>query len=164
MKRWLLLLFCLSTLPVMSANVVLMISLAMPDDALKLYFTEAHNLHIPVVIRGFYYNNDKKSGYIGNFKDTVGRINHLLKNRDHGGLSVDPLIFRAFNVRAVPALAVYDDDLSCIRRSRHLEKCPEDSFDIVYGNLPIKQMLKIISNHTKSNKRKNIVDDIRGEL
>lgn len=154
--------FILCALPgvILASKAVLLVSLGMPDLSLKQYIKQAHQYRIPVVIRGLYKQEDYKeviSGdkYIGSFKDTATRIKNLIGPKGQGGLSINPLVFRAFAIQAVPTLVVYDDSLSCIRESAHsiYKHCELSSYDVVYGNAPLTKLLNIITDKSASTDR-----------
>lgn len=159
-------------------SILLFVSLGMPDNALRSYLLQAKQYHIPVLIRGLYTSkNDTLSDKtIGSFNDTANRIFNLLKNQNGqnsqqnnqnsvaelkkamGGVSINPLLFRNFNINVVPALVV-TNHLSCIN-SNHQKynntHCPASNFDVVYGNIPVKKQLKIIAEKSDNKKRANI--------
>ena len=128
---------------------VLLVSLGMPDNTLKLYLTQAKQYHIPVVIRGLYTKKGRKRArpFVGSFKDTVNRVQSLVKDRNSGGVSINPLLFRAFGVKVVPALVIYHEGRSCLDWAAHAAgpTCGNSEFDVAYGNQPIKTLLKRIS-------------------
>jgi conjugal transfer pilus assembly protein TrbC len=127
MKKILLYFCLLLSLQMASAATYCFVSLGMPDQVLKAYFVEAHHLHIPVVIRGL-YTTDTKAHPMGTFQETAARLFDLVKDKKLGGVLINPLWFKQFNIQVVPALVV--------------EK--EKGFDVVYGNIPIKKQLTII--------------------
>ncbi len=155
-----------------SSQAVLLVSLGMPDAALIAYLKQAHQYHIPVVIRGLYTDknkinkinevthNEKRNtkSYntaIGNFNDTANRVKHLIAKSKVGGMSINPLLFRAFQIKAVPALVVYDDGLFCIEKTTHApqSRCPANDYDLLLGNIPIDQALRVIGQKSSSSER-----------
>lgn len=98
------------------------VSLSMPDLLLQQIFEEANTLQIPVVIRGFYQNS---------FQETARRVFDLTKEKNTGGILINPLWFRQYHITEVPAVVV----------------AKERGFDVVYGNLPIREALEIITRH-----------------
>lgn len=155
-------LLMISTISV-AEKAVLLVSLGMPDNALIAYLKQGKQYHIPVVIRGLYTKNQRgvksqsNNNPIGSFKDTATRVKTLVQKSEVGGVSINPLIFRAFNIKVVPALIVYDDDLSCIKKSSQTTSshCKNDRFDVIFGNLPINKLLTIISQRSRSPGRSN---------
>ncbi len=140
-----------------SSQAVLLVSLGMPDNALIAYLKQAHQYHIPLVIRGLYTDKNTKTEnvYIGSFEDTANRVKKLVQKSKVGGVSINPLSFRAFGIKAVPALVVYDDGLSCIQKTAHTPNtlCNKNTYDVVYGNIPIYKQLAIISDQSPSHER-----------
>lgn len=151
-----------------SQHIVLLVSLGMPDEALKHYIKQSHRYHIPLVIRGLYTAKRDQSidKHLGSFKDTTSRVFDLLKALNSGkpripskpkgiqalpglgGISINPLLFRRFSIHTVPALVVVSSGALCLAHSQKntIEmKCAKSDFDVVYGNLPISKHLKIIA-------------------
>ena len=116
------------TFKVMATSSVLAVSLGMPNQSLKQYIQQAHRLHIPIVIRGLYaYPNDKTANKkIGSFRDTELRIKKLIGRSKHGGIAIDPMVFRAFNIKVVPSFVVFNSS-HCIRGKGGA--CSKKSFD-----------------------------------
>ncbi len=146
MKRVLLSVFLLLFTSIgFAEQAVLLVSLGMPDNALRAYLKQGKQYHVPVVIRGLYTdkNDHTARAYLGSFGDTANRVKALMQNNKVGGVSIDPLLFRAFAIQVVPALVIYDKTLRCIERSNRTQApvCAKGSFDVVFGNLPIKKLL-----------------------
>lgn len=142
----------------LAAHAVLFVSLGMPDNALVAYFKQAKHDHIPLVIRGLYtnpYHHGPFDPMIGSFRDTAHRVKALLKKSNVGGVSIDPLLFRAFGIWSVPALVIYDDALSCVAdmNTAPAVACRDDQFDVVYGNVPLKKLLSIVVYRSSSASR-----------
>lgn len=157
-------------LSVNASQAALLVSLGMPDQTLKSYLVQAKNIGIPVVIRGLYTKKEHRAqaGVVGSFKDTVERVKGLIS--DNGkkslsgnqkrikglGVSIDPTLFRSFQVGVVPALVVYDSKSDpCMK---HVDQpsytpCFSDRYDIAYGNTPIKKMLTRIADQSQSDDR-----------
>jgi len=100
-------------------NAILFVSFSMPDLALKQALLDGKKYHIPVVLRGLYKNS---------FQETGKKIFELVKEKKQGGIAINPLWFREFNIQTVPALVL-----------RH-----GNDFDVIYGNITLQQALKII--------------------
>ena len=143
-----------------ASQAVLLVSLGMPDNALKAYLQQGKQYHIPVVIRGLYTEKHDYSATpsIGSFGDTARRVKKLVHNSKVGGVSINPLLFRAFDINVVPALVVYNDDLSCIRQTAHApyQPCAKNSFDVIVGNLPVKKLLSIVAHQSTSAARSEL--------
>lgn len=104
-------------------KIVLFLSLGMPTLVLRQYFKQAHLLHIPVVLRGMYE---------GNMHETGKRLYDVLNPKEGkkiiGGAQIDPLWFRQYDIKVVPALVA----------SVGFEN------SVVFGNVPIKKQLQLI--------------------
>ena len=148
----------------LASHAVLLVSLGMPDNTLKSYFKQAKQYHIPVVIRGFYTDKQDTSAdhTIGSFGDTAKRVKTLLQNNVQGGLSINPLLFRAFGIKVVPALVIYNDIEDCIKATAHAPKkrCDEDRYDVIYGNLPINKQLKVIASRSQNPTRSEYANSL----
>lgn len=142
-----------------ASHAVLLVSLGMPDNALKAYLKQAHQYRIPLVIRGLYTDqrNESDNPYIGSFKDTAHRVKQLIQTNKVGGVSINPLLFRAFSIKAVPALVVYDDALSCIQQAAHAPQaeCDHTHYDVIVGNIPMDKQLTLIADQSLSEERAN---------
>lgn len=151
--------FLLLLIPIssFSEHAVLFVSLGMPDAVLRAYVQQAHRHHIPVVIRGLYTNptHDDGPNKIGNFHDTIERMQHLLLSSSAGGLSIDPLLFQAFSIASVPALVIFDDQLSCVHTpsTTPASACDPKTFDVVYGNGPLKKLIQVVRDRSEQIKR-----------
>jgi type-F conjugative transfer system pilin assembly protein TrbC len=143
--------------PIFAEKAVLLVSLGMPDNALRAYLKQGAEAKIPVVIRGLYTDkqNQPSHPYVGGFKDTANRVKKVMGEEQVGGVSIDPTLFRAFGVKVVPALVIYDERQSCLEKSNHSTNnvCPTESFDVAFGNLSLKKLLTRISQQSKSHKR-----------
>lgn len=173
-KFTILFLLIISTSCFADEKILLFVSLGMPDNALKAYLFEAKQYHIPIVIRGLYTskNDTAADKTVGSFNDTATRVFNLLKTQDSknnannattlqktmGGISINPLLFRSFNINVVPALVVTNNS-NCIavnHQQNTNENCAQSDFDVVFGNIPIEKQLKIISEKSDSKIRANL--------
>ena len=148
-------------------SILLFISLGMPKNVLREYLEQAKIYHIPVLIRGLYTdkNNPSADKSVGSFKDTANRVFRILKSekgmkKSMGGVSINPLLFRSFNIKTVPALVVTNNSDLCVTKDHQRNVnivCPANDFDVIYGNIPIRKQLKIISEKSSSFKRAFII-------
>ncbi|MCF6768413.1 type-F conjugative transfer system pilin assembly protein TrbC [Thiotrichales bacterium 19S11-10] len=112
---------------------MLLVSFSMPKSLLIQMIDQAHDYNIPVVIRGLIDNDFKKTvETILEIKDQA--INKHLK---FDGIRIDPVWFKQFDIKAVPALVVTKRPSDCIAQ----KLCPNQKFDVVYGNQSIKDSL-----------------------
>ncbi|HDX8940548.1 TPA: type-F conjugative transfer system pilin assembly protein TrbC [Klebsiella michiganensis] len=96
------------------------LSFSLPDEALGRLIDQASRYAIPATIRGLIDNNMQK---------TTAKMFDLVKETNRGGLSVDPEAFGRYGITAVPALVV---------------RCG-NTFDVVYGDISLKGLLKKVS-------------------
>ncbi len=99
------------------------VSFSMPEPSLKQIVSDASYYNVPVVIRGLYNNS---------FRETANKILALTKENNKGGMLINPIWFRKYNIKAVPAFLVTKNDES-------------SSYDLMYGNIPLKRALTIIA-------------------
>ncbi|MEO8402132.1 MAG: type-F conjugative transfer system pilin assembly protein TrbC [Gammaproteobacteria bacterium] len=138
-KKILICLVCMLLTPcyanqVSDRNVIIFVSFSMPEESLKEWIREAKIMHAPVVIRGLLNNS---------FKDTVNKISFLTKE-NHGGVQIDPTLFRKFQVNKVPAVVVFKEP-SCMTNM----SCTLD-YDILFGDVTLSYALRKISNQQDS--------------
>ena len=140
--------------PIFATQAFLAVSLSMPSDSLKQYIMDAHHLNIPIVIRGMYTNPSNKASddqsLIGTMDDTQTRIKSLMGDKKEGGIEIDPMLFRSFNIQVVPSFVVLDD-ASC--QASDGKPCDANSFDLVKGNIPIQSQLAVVAKKTTSRTR-----------
>ena len=121
---------------------ILFISFSMPNDLIIELASQAKKYHIPVVVRGLVQND---------FKKTLAKIYQVkTKSKQRGseitGVSIDPVWFEQFNIKKVPALVVTRRNPEC-----QLQKiCSNQSYDVVYGNAPIKNSLQLIADSSSN--------------
>lgn len=102
---------------------IIFVSFSMPSLSLKQIIQDAHRYQIPVVMRGLYKNS---------FRQTLEKLFDLIKEDNKGGVSINPVWFKKYNINTVPALVVSD--------------ARTQDFNVVYGNIPLKTALTIIVN------------------
>lgn len=148
-----------------SMQAALLVSLGMPDAVLKAYFVQANHYGIPIVIRGFYSDRNEKflnqksdlnqsNSPLGDIRQTQTRFKQLIADKKQGGLQIDPKLFQAFQINAVPALVVYKTSLVCLKRNvLNKNPCEDSDFDVLMGNLPLKKLLDRIANESPSQAR-----------
>lgn len=96
------------------------LSFSLPDEALGRLIDQASRYDIPATIRGLIDNNMQK---------TTAKLFDLVKETNRGGLSIDPEAFGRYGITAVPALVV---------------RCGK-TYDVVYGDISLKGLLKKVS-------------------
>lgn len=115
---------------------ILFVSFSMPESLLFALGSEAASFDIPVVIKGLVDRDFKKT------IETFARLNREAKKQHFNfqGVSIDPLWFDQFQIESVPALVVSHRSSECTPQTL----CPNQSFDVVYGNASLKKGLEII--------------------
>ena len=96
------------------------ISLGMPEDSIIQSLKSADEYNIPVYIRGLIDND---------FKKTVLFIKDIIQKNDLSGVSIDPVLFKEFKIKAVPAIVLSSKNSDCFEA----ETCSASDFDVVYG-------------------------------
>lgn len=113
---------------------LIFISFSMPDETIVSYLKDAKRVNASVVIRGLINNS---------FKDTFFKVATLVKKSGVGGVELNPLLFKKFKIIKVPAVVVLASD-QALSSTQNLSS---DDFDVVYGNIPICNALKVIRDH-----------------
>jgi len=110
------------------------VSLSMPQEALRALVRDAHKAGATVVIRGL---------VDGSFKATLLKVREVFNDRSAGGVAIDPQVFKAFGVTAVPAIIAAR---SAVEPCGKLGCSPEiPPFDRVSGNISLEAALKILA-------------------
>jgi conjugal transfer pilus assembly protein TrbC len=104
------------TVKVWSAQAYVFVSFSMPEQLMSETLSECARLHIPAVLNGLIANS---------MPATVKKIHALSQLVPKLNLQIDPTAFERFGIKQVPALVV--------------EK--EGKFDVLYGNLNLKEGL-----------------------
>lgn len=118
-KLTLLILMMLSTASIAMPTVHVFVSFSMPESLLIQTFREAEKLNIPVYLKGFHKNS---------MKLTTKKIMEYSKVVPDLSLQIDPTLFEQYSINKVPAV-VSDNG---------------ESFDVIYGNIKIKDALSRI--------------------
>ncbi len=109
-----------------------LVSLGMPDEALRRYAYEANELNATLVIRGFYGTS---------FGDTQMRIGSLFTQDEAAGIIIDPRPFKAFNVTRVPAIVYSEAPIEPCGEIGCVPAAPPH--DIVRGNISLRAALEM---------------------
>ncbi|MCY4488015.1 MAG: type-F conjugative transfer system pilin assembly protein TrbC [Deltaproteobacteria bacterium] len=114
-------------------EVIVFMSLSAPAESWRQWSREAARIGAPLVLRGL--------GPDG-FQATVKRIGPFL---DRGsGAAIDPRLFRLFDIKAVPAVAVVPDGVPPCE-SRGCSADPAPPHDRVAGNIGLEAALEAIA-------------------
>jgi type-F conjugative transfer system pilin assembly protein TrbC len=108
-------------------KIYVFVSDSVPDESLRKMAIDADRIGEPLTIRGFI--NDS-------IKDTTIRASELFEGIGAGEFSVDPEAFSDFKINSAPAVLISGGD-------------DMENYDVVYGNIPLKDSLEIISREGK---------------
>ncbi|MCP9269148.1 type-F conjugative transfer system pilin assembly protein TrbC [Xenorhabdus sp. XENO-1] len=110
----------LSNKPSESEGALYFVSFSIVEEGLKRMLHETQQYSIPATLRGM-VNNDMKS--------TINAVTSLVQNGVTDGIQIDPTLFTQYGITSVPALVVH---------------C-QNGFDVIRGNIQIKQALEKIA-------------------
>lgn len=116
-------------------DVLIFISLGMPDQSLQQWFEQASRIHAPLVIRGLVDDS---------FPATQQRIATLIGGDENKKIAVvlDPRLFVDYQITQVPAVVVRNRSLQCLPT----QSCPTIyPYDVVYGDVPLDTALRTIA-------------------
>lgn len=120
-------------------NIIIFVSFSMPEQSIVNLLQDAKKIHASVVIRGLMHNS---------FKETFIKMASIVKKAGGGGVELNPPVFKKFNIEKVPAVVVLSNQ-NC-----HLdESCSEDKYDVVYGDIPLYDSLKLIRDHGETSNK-----------
>src|SRR5262249_44152037 len=111
------------------SHILIFVSFSMPNLSLKQWMREAERIHSPVVIRGLLDNS---------FKATAKKMADLTLD-NHGGVQLDPTLFRRFQINQVPAVVIWRDS-NCEAHQSCIE-----NYDVIYGDVTLKYALEKIA-------------------
>ncbi len=119
--------------PARGSEVIVFMSLSVPAAAWREWSVEAARIGAPLVLRGVAR---------GGLRATVKRVGaHLPAN---AGAAIDPRLFRLFEVKAVPTVAVVPGGVPlCTTRGCSADPAPPH--DVIGGNIGLDAALSIIA-------------------
>ena len=117
-----------------NSNAMLFVSLGMPKLALRQYVIQSKLYHIPLVLRGLLENSYPKTA-----KTIFDILHPKNSNVIKGGFEIDPLYFRKYHISTVPALVINN----------------QNNYTVVYGNIPIQNLLQTIATKSQDADLKN---------
>ena len=119
--------------PPRGPEIIVFISLSVPGASLRQWSLEAARIGAPILLRGVSR---------GGFKATVKHIGaHLAEG---AGAAIDPRLFRLFDIKAVPAVAVVPGGVPACK-SRGCSADPAPPHDLVRGNIGLEAALRIVA-------------------
>lgn len=107
-----------------SSTAQVFVSFSMPSQLLRQTLMDGAHLHIPVILNGLHHNS---------MKETAQKVMALSQDIPGLNLQIDPTQFERFGIHQVPALVVSEGA----------------QFDVIYGNLPLKDALSRITHHRR---------------
>ncbi|HEX4045769.1 MAG TPA: type-F conjugative transfer system pilin assembly protein TrbC [Gammaproteobacteria bacterium] len=110
-------------------TVMIFVSFSMPKESLKGWLQEAEKIQAPVIIRGLVNNS---------FKATINKMAELTLN-NHGGVQLDPTLFKQFDIQQVPAVVVRQNN-NCVSKLICLE-----NYHVIYGDVHLEYALQKIA-------------------
>jgi len=120
-------------------GVYVAVSLSMPPQALRALARDAHKAGARVVIRGL---------VDGSFRATLFRVREVFDDRSAGGVAIDPQVFKAFNVTAVPSVIAARSPVEPCGALGCTPAAP--AFDKVAGNISLEAALKALAEEGSS--------------
>jgi type-F conjugative transfer system pilin assembly protein TrbC len=106
--------------------ILIFVSFSMPEQSLIAYLRDAKKVGASVVIRGLIDNS---------FQKTFHRMAELVKASEGGGVELNPLWFKKFSIKTVPAVVVVEGE----------------HHDVMIGNITLTAALKIIRDSGETN-------------
>ncbi|EHG5641076.1 type-F conjugative transfer system pilin assembly protein TrbC [Salmonella enterica subsp. enterica serovar Chester] len=97
------------------------VSFSIPEEGLLRMLPEARSLNIPALVNGLIDNDMRK---------TASAVFRLTREKNTGGVQVDPTQFARFGITTVPSLVV---------------TCNDRAFDLVRGNIHLRQALERVA-------------------
>ncbi len=110
-------------------ELMIFVSLSMPEQSLRLWAEQAAHLNIPLRIRGFYKDSLEK---------TTQKSFALFGKDNLAGLLIDPESFENYHIQAVPAVVL-------VLAPREIPEKMSPLFEVVYGDTSLDAALTLIT-------------------
>lgn len=107
------------SLQLAASQSVVLISFSMPEPLLFSTLQDCARLKIPAILNGLYHDS---------MSQTLNKIGYYASRIPHLGIQIDPRQFERHHIEKVPAVVFFNDQCA----------------DVLYGNLPLDEMFKII--------------------
>jgi conjugal transfer pilus assembly protein TrbC len=114
------------------SQVLVFLSFSMPEKSLHAWLNQCKRSGATPVIRGLIHNS---------FKDTMTAIQTLSKKTGIG-MQLDPILFKTFEINAVPAVVYVKDTPVCPANMN----CKPVDYDSLYGDVSLDYALEKMSN------------------
>ncbi len=121
-----------------ASTISVFVSFSMPETLLKETLTESSQLQIPIYLNGLYHDS---------MPETAFKLMALSQQIPNLNLQIDPTLFERFGIHQVPALVVGNGN----------------NFDVIYGNLSIKEGLMRIAGRGESGFSMHEARELLGE-
>lgn len=113
-------------------SILIFISFSMPEKSIEAYLRDAKKIHASIVIRGLIDNS---------FQKTFQRMATLVKSSGGDGVELNPIWFKRFNIKTVPAVVIVSENSPCFKNNI----CQKDhDFDVITGDITLASALRII--------------------
>lgn len=116
-----------------SSGIIVFVSFSMPRLSLITTLHDANKIGASVAIRGLVNNS---------FRATYQAIGGLVKEAGGGGMELNPLAFKRFQITKVPAVVVIAPNHPCLS---HTICNRERDYDVISGNITLAAALEEIS-------------------
>jgi conjugal transfer pilus assembly protein TrbC len=123
-------------------SLIIFVSFSMPEQSIVSYIRGAKKIHASVVIRGLINNS---------FKDTFLKMSSIVKKAGDGGVELNPPLFTKFGISQVPAIVILPSEKINYSDTIYFS---DTDFDVVYGDIPLFDALKIIRDHGGVSRKK----------
>ena len=110
-------------------ELMIFVSLGMPEQSLRLWAEQAAHFNIPLRIRGFYK---------GSLQKTTEKSFELFGANNLAGLLIDPESFETYSIQTVPAVVL-------VLAPREIPEKIPPLFEVVYGDTSLDAALTLIT-------------------
>ncbi len=110
-------------------ELMIFVSLSMPEQSLRLWAAQAAHLNIPLRIRGFYK---------GSLQKTTEKSFELFGEKNLAGILIDPESFENYAIQTVPAVVL-------ALGPREIPETIPPLFEVVYGDTSLDAALTLIT-------------------
>lgn len=135
------------------SQVVVFLSFSIPMESLEAWMEQCRKSGATPVIRGLINNS---------WKETFQAIHHL-SQKTGIGIQIDPVLFKTFDIRQVPAVVFIEAMDTCPANMN----CKPPLYDRIYGDVTLDYALEKIHSNSDVPERKilqEMIARIRGEI
>ncbi len=122
-----------------SGQILIFVSSSMSQTSLLQWMTQAKKIGATLVVRGFVNNS---------LPATKEWLRNLLEQMPDkkGGIAIDPVAFETYGISQVPAVVATTKIIRCLPNANN----ETPAFDVVYGNVNLREALKAIAEKGES--------------